>query len=498
MGEDLLGPEFHLNATEGNLHVGDTMWHGGTPEPDRLPSIKIAFYLEPTTRDTGAIRLIPGSNNPEYRRYLQVLYEQGEDPSVQPLGVSAPDLPCHVAETEPGDLVIFPESTWHGAFGGPPGRSQHAVNFTKNPENEEERAWLRSNYEGWLYSLHPVPELIESDRPAALQARRPPCGDGVRAADAHTHLRITPETPGAPEMKITDIEAIPLRLPYEARIRKRYHHFSMNEEVTVYKFHTDAGLTGLGENPGPPFAQEVLDPYLGSDPFDHVMSTGRFNLDMACYDLMGKQLGIPAWKLLGQQRRQWVSMGWWMPSMSPEDSAAEVEEAASLGYRGLKCKARPFYDVVEQARAMQEAAPPDFRVEFDFNGALINVEKALPVLRELENIPVVKGVEEPIFAHDVEGWRRLHRQIRIPFYLHGSAPFSTGPRGSRRGPGSACAPATSTAPSAATRTSATPWPPPGPSPLPTPRSCCSTSAPALPRPSPANSAPSCTRRCFPA
>ena len=165
LGEDLLGPEFHLNATEGNLHVGDTRWHGGTAEPDRLPSIKIAFYLEPTTRDTGAIRLIPGSNNPEYRRYIQVLYEQGEDPSVEPLGVSAPDLPCHVAETEPGDLVVFPESTWHGAFGGAPGRSQHAINFTKNPQNEEERAWLRSNYEGWLYSLHPVPELIESGRP---------------------------------------------------------------------------------------------------------------------------------------------------------------------------------------------------------------------------------------------------------------------------------------------------------------------------------------------
>ena len=204
--------------------------------------------------------------------------------------------------------------------------------------------------------------------------------------------------------------------------------------MTVYKFHTDAGLTGLGENPGPPFAQEVLDPYLGSDPFDHVMSTGRFNLDMACYDLMGKQLGIPAWKLLGQQRRQWVSMGWWMPCMSPEDSAAEVEEAASLGYRGLKCKARPFYDVVEQARAMQEAAPPDFRVEFDFNGALINVEKALPVLRELEKIPVVKGVEEPIFAHDVEGWRRLHRQVRIPFYLHGVGTVLDGPSRQPSGP----------------------------------------------------------------
>ena len=102
-----------------------------------------------------------------------------------------------------------------------------------------------------------------------------------------------------------------------------------------------------------------------------------------------------------------------------EDSAREVEIAAERGYRGLKCKARAFYDVVEQAEAMQQVAPPDFRVEFDFNGALISVEKALPVLRALEKIPVVKGVEEPIFAYDMEGWRRLHREIRIPFYLHG-------------------------------------------------------------------------------
>ena len=88
-------------------------------------------------------------------------------------------------------------------------------------------------------------------------------------------------------MKITEIEAIPLRVPYEERIRKRYYHFAMTELVTVYKFYTDTGLVGLGENPGPPFDQEVLDAYLGTNPFDHVMGEGRFNLDMACYDLMG-------------------------------------------------------------------------------------------------------------------------------------------------------------------------------------------------------------------
>ena len=236
-------------------------------------------------------------------------------------------------------------------------------------------------------------------------------------------------------MKITDIEVIPLRLPYEERIRKQFLHFGMGgEEHTVYKFHTDNGLVGLGENPGPPFEQALLDPYLGTDPFDHIMSTGRFNLDMACYDLMGKHLGVPAWKLMGQQVRPWVSMGWWMPSMSPEDSAAEVAEAAARGYRGLKCKARAFFDVVEQARAMQDAAPPDFRIEFDFNGALVNVERALPILRELEKIPIVKGVEEPIFAHDVEGWRRLHAEIRIPFYLHGVGTVLDGPSRQPSGP----------------------------------------------------------------
>ena len=120
--------------------------------------------------------------------------------------------------------------------------------------------------------------------------------------------------------------------------------------------------------------------------------------------------------------------------MSPEDSAAEVQVAAERGYRGLKCKARAFYDIVEQSQAMQEVAPPDFRVEFDFNGALTNVEKALPLLRELEKIPIVKGVEEPIFAYDIEGWRRLHQEIRIPFYLHGVGVIQEGASRQPSGP----------------------------------------------------------------
>jgi L-alanine-DL-glutamate epimerase-like enolase superfamily enzyme len=221
-------------------------------------------------------------------------------------------------------------------------------------------------------------------------------------------------------MKIQEIEILRLSVPYEERIRWRFHCFGMTEEVTVYLFRTDTGLTGLGESVGPPLDGELLDAYIGTDPFDHVMGTGRFNLDMACYDLMGQAVGQPAWKLMGQQVRNWVAMGWWMPCMSPEDTAAEVQIAAARGYRGLKCKARAFYDIADQAQAIQEVAPADFRVEFDFNGALVSVEKALPVLRHLESFAVVKGIEEPMFAYDIEGWRRLRSQVRIPLYLHGT------------------------------------------------------------------------------
>ena len=169
-------------------------------------------------------------------------------------------------------------------------------------------------------------------------------------------------------MKITEIEVISLQVPFEKRIRKKFHHWGMTEQVTVHKFHANTGLMGLGEKSGPLPPQEDLDAYLATDPFDHIMSSRQYYLDMACYDLMGKHLAIPAWKLMGQQVRDWVAMSWWMPCMSPEDTATEIKVAVDRGYLGLKCKARAFYDVIEQSRIIQEVAPADFRVEYDFNG----------------------------------------------------------------------------------------------------------------------------------
>ena len=59
--EDLLRPAFVLILTEAHLSVGDTQWHGDHHTRGVLPNVKMGIYLEPVTRDTGCLRVIPGS-----------------------------------------------------------------------------------------------------------------------------------------------------------------------------------------------------------------------------------------------------------------------------------------------------------------------------------------------------------------------------------------------------------------------------------------------------
>src|SRR6185503_12870250 len=59
----ILGDDFNYTGSDGNFYVGDTRWHSdGYGGRGGLRHIKIAFYLDPLTRTTGALRVIPGSH----------------------------------------------------------------------------------------------------------------------------------------------------------------------------------------------------------------------------------------------------------------------------------------------------------------------------------------------------------------------------------------------------------------------------------------------------
>ena len=164
IAESLLGPDFFLVATEGNLHVGDTAWHGVGRSPEILPHVKIALYLERLTPATGSLRIIPGSHRPEFGGLLKEVQKSG-DPDRLLFGVPQSDLPCVALESEPGDLVVFTEDVHHASFGGKPGRQQHGISFMANPSTEDEVAFLRDLYSRMKYSCHPPESYINSDNP---------------------------------------------------------------------------------------------------------------------------------------------------------------------------------------------------------------------------------------------------------------------------------------------------------------------------------------------
>ena len=59
----LLGDDFNYMGSDGNYYVGDTGWHSdGWHHKGKPQHLKIAFYLDPLTRDSGALRVIPGSH----------------------------------------------------------------------------------------------------------------------------------------------------------------------------------------------------------------------------------------------------------------------------------------------------------------------------------------------------------------------------------------------------------------------------------------------------
>ena len=128
-------------------------------------------------------------------------------------------------------------------------------------------------------------------------------------------------------MKITEIEVHQISLPYEDWLAYPLRHYGAPSQRTIYVVHTDTGLTGLGDG-GKPVTDEVLDRYIGSNPFDWMGDEVSLPLGMAMYDLMGKAAGVPVYKLFGQKHRSWVPVSSWTVSTHPEHMA---EAGASRG-----------------------------------------------------------------------------------------------------------------------------------------------------------------------
>ena len=135
------------------------------------------------------------------------------------------------------------------------------------------------------------------------------------------------------------------------------------------------------------------------------------------YDVMGKHLEVPAYKLMGQKVRDAVPVGAWTRPCSPEVFAGEVKRAADAGYRVFKMHSDPRYDVVEQTKTAQDVAPEGFKLHWDLNHSRTPGVIG-PLVAELETYSVVGFIEDPLPWTDIEGWRALRAKTKLPMIMH--------------------------------------------------------------------------------
>ena len=217
-------------------------------------------------------------------------------------------------------------------------------------------------------------------------------------------------------MKVTEIEVHEATLEYLDWIAYPLNHYYGPIRRTFYIAHTDNGLTGLGET-GTTDPQEVLDQYIGTNPFDWIGDELSLGVGTAMYDLMGKAAGVPVYKLFGQKHRSWVPVGSWTVSTHPDQMAEAVRQYAAMGYTWLKYHLSPFENVFDQTEAMQAVAPPGFKVHYDFT--MHGTDDHMPdLLARLAKYPLAGCFEDVLTPGDIEGYRDLRRRIDLPIVLH--------------------------------------------------------------------------------
>jgi L-alanine-DL-glutamate epimerase-like enolase superfamily enzyme len=231
-------------------------------------------------------------------------------------------------------------------------------------------------------------------------------------------------------LRIKDVERIVVDVPFTPRCQQWNAREVWQWRISeVIRITTDApDLVGYGETL-PHYtwgrvSDEAIARVKGGNPADFLGddSLGA-GLQMAIYDLVGRALGVPAYRLFNLPRvRDWCPISWWNIDMPPEAFAAEAQEAQERGYTSYKIKARPWWDVYAQAEAIARVTPPHFRLDLDWNQMLLNAGNAAPVLAELDRQERIAIYESPILQRDVEGHRQLRQKTTRPLALHFGEP----------------------------------------------------------------------------
>lgn len=243
-------------------------------------------------------------------------------------------------------------------------------------------------------------------------------------------------------MKITDVEAIYLRLP---QVKEQC---DSGQDALVVRVSTDAGITGIGEVDSAPMAVKgaIEGPFshtvscglrelvIGEDPFEteylwykmyrrntyggrrgvglHAMS----GIDIALWDIKGKALGQPIWKLLGggfhKQIRPYASSLW---GPTPQATRELAERFRDRGFTAVKFGWDPMGQDEKTDIALVREARKGLGDDLDLlvdAGLVWDAKTAIQRARAFSDYNIF-WLEEPLLADDYEGYRKLSQATDV-------------------------------------------------------------------------------------
>ena len=229
-------------------------------------------------------------------------------------------------------------------------------------------------------------------------------------------------------------------------------HHNASRNWLVLKLNTDdPNLYGLGDASPMQHDDEVklmatsfVEKYLaGQDPLDsevhwsamyhdpharggRIATTALSGLDIALWDLKGKILGQPVYKLLGGAYRDKIRVyanGWYTNPGTPQQNADEARRVVDMGYTALKFDPfgqRNYYTIsLEEAQlaedrvaAVRAAVGPHVDILVEAH-AKWNVMNAIQLGKRMEQYRPL-FYEEPVSEENVAELLEVRRKVNIP------------------------------------------------------------------------------------
>jgi len=208
---------------------------------------------------------------------------------------------------------------------------------------------------------------------------------------------------------------------------------------------TDEGMTGIGEataglsaKPGEAQVHELSRFVVGEDPREPERlwqrmykglflntNVGMSAIEIACWDILGKTLGVPLWKLLGGKHRPKLRVyanGWYRGPRAPGFFAEAALKVKEMGYSALKFdpfgSAHHFMESSEErlslqiVRAVREAVGEQVDLLIEGHDRF-SVSTAIRIGQQLEEFHPL-WFETPTLSTDIAATVAVARAIKVP------------------------------------------------------------------------------------